>query len=65
MKKIIEQRYAIKFCAKLNKNLIDTYQVIQEAYGDFALSYSQVSSWLKLFKSGRRPTLWTAVNQQK
>jgi transposase len=53
MEKTIEQRYAIKFCAKLNKSLADTHQMIQEAYGDSALSYSQVSRWLKLFKNGR------------
>jgi len=49
MEKTIEQRYAIKFCAKLNKCLADTHQMIQEAYGD---SYSQVFRWLKLFENG-------------
>jgi len=53
MEKTIEQRYAIKFCAKLNKCLADTNKMIQDAYGDAALSYSQVSRWLKLFKNGR------------
>ncbi|XP_023710988.1 protein GVQW3-like [Cryptotermes secundus] len=53
MEKPIEQRYAIKFCAKLNKSLADTHQMIQEAYRDSALSYSQVSRWLKLFTNGR------------
>lgn len=53
MEKTIEQRYAIKFCAKLNKNLADTYQMVKEAYGDSALSYPQVSRWLNLFKNGR------------
>ena len=53
MEKTIEQRYAIKFCDKLNKSLAETHQMIQEAYGDSALSYSQVSRWLKLFKNGR------------
>jgi transposase len=51
--KTIKQRYAIKFCAKLNKSLADTHQMIQEAYGDSALSHSQVYRWLKLFKNGR------------
>ncbi|KAJ8955914.1 hypothetical protein NQ318_005462 [Aromia moschata] len=27
--------------------------MIREAYGDSALSYSQVSRWLKVFKEGR------------
>jgi hypothetical protein len=45
MEKTIE-RYAIKFCAKLNKSLADTHQMIQE-----------VSRWLKLFKNGREEAL--------
>ncbi|CAK9815639.1 Protein GVQW3 [Anthophora plagiata] len=53
MEKTIEQRYAIKFCAKLNKSLADTKQMIKEPYGDSVLSYSQVSRWLNLFKNGR------------
>ena len=48
-----EQRYAIKFCAKLGINLAKTHQIIQQAYGDSALSYTQVSRWLKAFKDGR------------
>jgi histone-lysine N-methyltransferase SETMAR len=57
MEKTIEQRYTIKFCAKLNKSLAYTHQMIQEAYGDSALSYSQVSRWLKLFKNGREEVM--------
>ncbi|PNF27325.1 hypothetical protein B7P43_G02769 [Cryptotermes secundus] len=53
MEKTIEQSYAIKFCAKLNKSLTNTDQMIQEAYRVSAPSYSQVSKWLKLFKNGR------------
>lgn len=53
MESTIEQRYAIKFCAKLNKSLEETNKMIREAYGDSALSYSQVSRWLKAFKEGR------------
>jgi len=35
MEKTIEQRYAIKFCAKLNKNLTNTHHqmIKKEAYG--------------------------------
>lgn len=49
----IEQRYAIKFCAKLKKSLEETSKMIRQAYGDSALSYSQVSRWLKAYKEGR------------
>lgn len=53
MESSLEQRYAIKFCSKLNKSLAETHQLIVQAYGDSALSYSQVSRWLKAFKKGR------------
>ncbi|CAK9827556.1 hypothetical protein ANTRET_LOCUS5241 [Anthophora retusa] len=59
MEKTIEQHYAIKFYAKLNKSLADTGQMIKETYGDKAeaLSYSHVSRWLNLFKNGRKKLL--------
>lgn len=53
IEKNIELRYAIKFCTELNKSLADTHQMVREAYGDSALSYSRVSRWLKLFQNGR------------
>lgn len=43
MEKPIEQRYAIKFFAKLNKNLADKHQMIPQAYGYSARSDSQIS----------------------
>jgi hypothetical protein len=33
-----EKSYAIKFCVKLNKSLIDTVASLAEAYGDATLS---------------------------
>jgi len=36
MEKTIEHCYAIKFCAKLNKSLADTHQIIQEPCVDSA-----------------------------
>jgi len=30
----IEQRYAIKFCVKLNKSATETFASLTEAYGD-------------------------------
>ena len=50
MEQMIKQWYAIKFCAKLGKSYTVTNQLIQQAYGDSALSTSQVSRWLKMFK---------------
>ncbi|KAG8239723.1 hypothetical protein J437_LFUL017633, partial [Ladona fulva] len=56
MESSLEQRYVIKFCSKLNKSLAETHKLIVQAYGGNALSYSQVSRWLKAFKGrgGRR-----------
>jgi hypothetical protein len=38
MQEIIEQRYAIKFCLKLNKSATETIASLTEAYGDATLS---------------------------
>ena len=49
----IEQRYAIKFCVKLNKSATDTFASLTEAYGDATLSRTMVFKWHKAFKDGR------------
>ena len=43
-----EQRYAIKFCVKLNKSEI--FASLSEAYGDATLSRTMVFKWHKAFK---------------
>jgi len=48
MQENTEQRYAIKFCVKLNKSASLT-----EAYGDATLSRTMVFKWHKAFKEGR------------
>jgi len=47
----LEQRYAIKFCAKLGKSGSETLQLLT-AYGDAVLSLAQVFRWHKAFKEG-------------
>jgi transposase len=49
----IEQRYAIKFCVKLNKSATETFDSLTEAYGDATLSRTMVSKWHKAFKEGQ------------
>ena len=49
----IVQRYVIKFRAKLGKSYTDINQLIQQAYVDSALLFSQVWRWLKMFKEGQ------------
>ena len=49
-----EQRYAIKFCVKLNKSATETFASLTEAYGDATLSRAMVFKWHKAFKEGRK-----------
>jgi len=53
MLRILEQRYAIEFCAKLGKSGSETLQLLRTAYGDAVLSSAQVFRWHKAFKNGR------------
>ena len=50
MQENIEQRYAIKFCVKLNKSATETFASLTEAYGDATLSRTMVLSGTKLSK---------------
>jgi len=42
-----KQRVNIKFCVKLGKTVIETLQLLCDAYGDEALSWAQVFGWHK------------------
>jgi hypothetical protein len=53
MQRSLEQRYAIKFCAKLGKSVSETLRLLRTAYGDGGLSSAQVFRWHKAFKDGR------------
>ena len=52
MQENIEQRYAIKFCVKLNKSATETFASLTEAYGDATLSRTMVFKWHKALKEG-------------
>ena len=49
----IEQRYCIKFCQKLGDTQVETIQKLQQAFGNEALSPTQIKQWFKRFKDGR------------
>ena len=49
----IKQRYCIKFCQKLGNNQTETIQKIQQAFGDEALSQTQMKEWFNCFKNGQ------------
>lgn len=48
-----KQRCAIRFCFKLGHSATDTFQKLQQAYGESVLSRAEVFRWFKAF-SGRR-----------
>ena len=53
MQENIEQRYAIKFCVKLNKSATEIFASLTKAYGDATLSRTMIFKWHKAFKEGR------------
>jgi hypothetical protein len=48
-----EQRVCIKFCQKLGKTATETYEMLQQAFGETALSRSKTSEWYSRFKNDR------------
>ena len=48
-----EQRICIKFCFKIGKTATETYQLLQQAYGEVAVGRTQVFDWFRRFKEGR------------
>jgi len=53
MKDLEEQRVCVKFCFKLGKTFTETFQMLQQAYGEDCLSRTQCYEWYQRFKSGR------------
>ena len=49
----LEQRYAIKFCERLNKSATETLNLLQEAFTENALKKTAVFEWHKRFREGR------------
>jgi transposase len=52
----MEQRLAIKFCFKAGKSAMETLQMLHAAYGDQALSRSDVFRWYGRFRDGQEDT---------
>ena len=55
MSESTEQCICIKFCFKIGKTAteIETYQLLQQAYGEDAMGRTQVFDWFRRFKEGR------------
>ena len=49
---IFEERYAIKICFKLGKNVTETYEMLQTAFWSSCINRASVSEWHKRFKEG-------------
>ncbi|XP_037515701.1 protein GVQW3-like [Rhipicephalus sanguineus] len=49
----LEQRYCIKFCQKLGDSQVETIGKIKTAFGDDAMSRTQIKEWYNRFKDGR------------
>jgi hypothetical protein len=48
-----EQHVCIKFWQKLGKTATKTYEMLQQAFGETALSQSNIFEWYSRFKNGR------------
>jgi hypothetical protein len=48
----LEQRYCIKFCQKLGDTQVETIRKIQQAFGDDAMTITQIKEWYNRFKDG-------------
>jgi len=44
-----EQRICIKFCFKIGKTATETYQLLQQAFGEDAMGRTQVFDWFRPF----------------
>ncbi|XP_029155158.1 uncharacterized protein LOC114928239 [Nylanderia fulva] len=53
MPKFLEQRYSIKFAVKLGKSPTETVGIINQAYGESAMSRNMIFRWHKMFVEGR------------
>ena len=49
----LEERYAIKLCFKLGKNVTETYGMLQTAFRASCMNQASVFEWHKRFKEGR------------
>ena len=49
----LEERYSIKFCLKLGKNVTETYGMLQTDFGSSCMNRASVFEWHKRFKEGR------------
>ena len=49
----LEERYAIKLCFKVGKNVRETYGMLQTAFVESGMNRASVFEWHKRLKEGR------------
>ena len=49
----LEERFAIKFCFKIEKNATEMYGMLQTAFRSSLMNVASVFEWHKRFKEGR------------
>ena len=51
----MEQHICIKFCFKIRKTATETYELLQQVYGEGAMGHTQMFDWFRRFKEGKHP----------
>jgi hypothetical protein len=62
-----EQRVCIKFCQKLGKTATETFEMVQQAFGETALSRSKTFDRYSRLKMAARPLtmIYTQAGHQR
>jgi len=53
MRESTEQHICIKFCFKIGKSAMEMHQLLQQAYSEDPMGFTQVYDWFLWFKEGR------------
>ena len=59
MKQLEEQRMCVKFCFKLGKTFVKTFELLKQAYREERMSHTQCYECFKRFKEGRTSSVKT------
>ena len=53
MEQLEKQRVCVKFCFKLEKTFVETFESLKQVYGEECMSRKQCYEWFRSFKEGR------------
>ena len=60
----LEERYAIKFCFKLEKNATETYEMLQNAFGASCMNPASVLSGIRDSRKQGVCEWWWEVSEE-